>query len=135
MTTPVGVRLPDLNVVWMTLVDIPSSPDPCLAYICIDHKNLTTLRTRTISLRDREIGDGPIADVVLEDQGSELIIPVKEGAEGEGNDVGEAGVIVVGEEDLVWKPLQQVSDEKGKGKGSSTSRSVQCTMPLGIINA
>ena len=60
-------------------------------------------------------------EVVLEDPGSEIVIPV--GGEGAGR-----GVVVVGEQSLVWAGN---GGEKGKGKEGK----VKCAIPVGNIQA
>jgi DNA damage-binding protein 1 len=97
-----------------------------IALIHTDHLGRKVLHTHTVDLTSKEFGDGPIKELVLEDPGSDLLIPVP------GGEQGESGMLIVGEENLLWVSLEE--DVKGKGKQATKKEGsdVSARLPVGL---
>jgi DNA damage-binding protein 1 len=126
-------RLAHLNVHRLCFLSLRDRPSPTLAFIHSDHLGRKVLRTHTVDLSGKELAEGPIKGNILEDAGSELLIPVQ-GEEGE-----ESGVLVVGEEKLLWVGLGGgEADVKGKGKqgeAKGEDDEVSARLPVGLYTA
>lgn len=123
-----NISLQTLNVTDLDFLPPPTSSSlPAIAIVYSDHLGKKVLQSHTLDLAQMEFTEGPIADLTLADPGSESFISVP------GGEMKEAGVVVIGEESLRWVGLPRESDVKGKGKGGEDS--VECSMPVGMIQA
>lgn len=118
-----NVRLPSLNIT--SLAFLPPAVEAeglsFLAMVYSDHLGRRILEVRELDLEEKELVEDGV-EVVLEDPGSEIVIPVVgEGAQGR-------GVVVVGEESLVWAGI-------GGQKGKAKEAKVKCAIPVGNIQA
>ncbi|BGO95653.1 hypothetical protein NBRC10512_004328 [Rhodotorula toruloides] len=126
-----NVRLPILNVASLALVASSANDSPTLAAIYTEHTGARTLSTFAISLKDKDLCEGPIAAFALADAGSELALPVNEAAA--------PGILVAGEETVTWVSLEErngASTAASKGKGRAASQLlVSCRLPVARITA
>lgn len=140
--TPVGpqldfsrsynVRLPILNVSSLAIVASPATRTSILAGIYTEHSGARMLATFAISLKDKDLLDGPVTACVLADAGSELAIPA-DGAHGA------PGILVAGEETISWLSLEEqsgVSTTSSKGKARVAGQLIAtCRLPIARVTA
>ncbi|KAK4330616.1 DNA damage-binding protein 1 [Rhodotorula toruloides] len=126
-----NVRLPILNVASLAIVASSADDPPILAGIHIEHTGTRTLSTFAISLKDKDLCEGPVAAFALADPGSELVLPV--------NEANAPGILVAGEETVTWVSLEErngASSTASKGKGRAASQMlVSCRLPVARITA
>ncbi|KAM0754809.1 DNA damage-binding protein 1b [Meredithblackwellia eburnea MCA 4105] len=131
-----SVRLKNLNVT--DLAFLPTSSDylPTIGCLSADHSGRRVLNTYHVNLIEKELtpvsGPAAIEDLVLQDPGSETLIPVA-------SDEGTEGILVVGEESVRWVPLQlssgsDTSASKGKGRAGAPAQ-ITCDLPVGMVQA
>lgn len=142
-----NVRLSVLNVTALVMLPRsvestsgdrePEESGPSLAIISTNHSGCPALSSHYLSLHEKEIGDksdGPLTACTLDDPGSEKMIPIQ----GASNET--SGVVVIGEESLLWVPTRSLStsespSKKGKGKAMPTDQKVTARLPVGQIQA
>ncbi|GAA5973926.1 hypothetical protein JCM21900_005000 [Sporobolomyces salmonicolor] len=121
-----NVRISSLNVSSIAALPSPSDDLPALAVVNTDHSGQKVLMTYFVDLDEKDLDAGPLLTETLKDPGSELVIAVPE----------QQGVLVVGEETLVWYGGDGRAEEgKGKGKAAETRAPVQCRLPLARITS
>jgi hypothetical protein len=126
-------RLAHLNVHRLCFLSLPDRPSPTIALIHSDHLGRKVLCTHTVDLAGKDLAEGPVKATILEDAGSELLIPVQ------GEEGAESGVLVVGEEKLLWVSLGGgEEDVKGKGKqgaGKGEGNEISARLPVGLYTS
>ncbi|GAA6057980.1 hypothetical protein JCM3770_004597 [Rhodotorula araucariae] len=122
-----NVRLSTLNITSLAFVPSPSFAHPVLAAVYASHTGHKVLTTYAVDLAEKELGDGPVAEQVLADPGSEVVVPLC------------AGVAVVGEESITWYAVNGIQAESAKGKAratdSATGVTVRCRLPVSRVTA
>ncbi|BGP43549.1 hypothetical protein JCM10449v2_007590 [Rhodotorula kratochvilovae] len=123
-----NVRLSTLNITSLAFVPSASSAHPVLAAAYASHTGHKVLTTYAVDLAEKELADGPLAEQVLADPGSELVVPLA------------GGVAVVGEESLTWYAMgegDQEDNAKGKGRAvdGAGGATVRCRLPVSRVTA
>lgn len=128
LTRGYNVRLQSLNVTSIAFLPSESTESPpSIAMLFSDHLGRRVLESHVIDLDEKELSLGPIAETVMDDPGSEIVVPVA------GTDAGHAGVVVVGEQTVVFVAAR--AEDKGKGTGTVEDVSVKAALPVGMIQA
>ncbi|KAK4702664.1 DNA damage-binding protein 1, partial [Phenoliferia sp. Uapishka_3] len=129
LTRGYSIRLQNLNVTCLSFLPSDSDSAPSIACLSADHLGRRVLDTYNVDLAEKELVSGLIESTIMDDPGSEVLIPI-------GGELGAEGVLVVGEESVRWVPVpgSEDSGNKGKGKAGGPTR-VSCQLPVGLVQA
>lgn len=128
-----NVRLPALSLTALELLPLAAPAELTLALVHGNHLGERVLITYELDLEDKELVDGPIGDLVLDDAGCEKLLVAPCPVAGR-----DSGLVVVGERSLRWVGLDAEPAEAQdlvRIRPKVPSIRVECAMPIGSIQA